>query len=565
MGRLRNLNIGLQINLIMVSIMLVLSFIIGYIVYDQVSNGIKKSGTAKAKGDTVLSAQLINSKYPGEWMVKNNELYKGEQKISENNELVDLIADATGDIVTIMQGNLRVATNIVQDGKRMVGTSVSKEVEDIVLVNGDNYYGKAVVLGQSYQTAYIPILDVNQKPIGMLCLAASNVLVQETISSVFKVFITALIITVILSIGVVMLYSRGLKKRMGRLSHALNEAGKGNFTISIEDKSKDELGQVTNSFNQMKSELSDLIVHVHDNALLLSSSSIELSASAEQTSQATYDITMTIQELATGTEKQFESVEETSKVVKEVSGIVQSIDLNTRNAYEASKETSEKAGAGKIAVDSVVAQIQSIHRTVIHLSGMVQGLGERSTEIGKIVEVITEIANQTNLLSLNASIEAARAGEHGRGFAVVANEVKKLAEQSADSAKQIANLIAATQHDTNQAITTMETVMDEVQQGIGTVSVAGDTFNLIEQLVYEVSEKIDLISTASGELNSGTSRIMRSFNQIEEVAQKAAAGTQSVSAATEEQLASMEEITSSSATLSSIAEELQSSVDKFKV
>jgi methyl-accepting chemotaxis protein len=560
------MKIGLQINLMIVFILLLLSSVLGIVVYSQVSEGVKASAVEKAKGDVQLFAEVIEKEFPGNWKVKEGKLYKGTTLINENYELVDRLAKLTGDNVTIFHDKTRIATNVkTENGERAVGTEISPEVYEVVVNQGKMYSGEAKVLNHSYQTTYMPFKDESGKVIGIYYAGVSDHLVSETIGSIFKVFIISLIVVGSISFVLVYFYTRRLKERLNLVSNALKEAGEGNFTNVIEDDSEDELGQVTKDFNIMKNQLSALISQVSLNVESLSASSAQLTASTEENAQATQEISMTIQELSYGTERQFKAVEDTSMIVQNLRNVVSSIDNESQNAIITSETTSSEAKEGKVVIERVIKQIESIHETVNQLSKKIEGLGQRSIQIGEFVEVITSIANQTNLLSLNATIESARAGEAGKGFAVVANEVKKLSEQSAVSANQIKTLISSTQKETDEAILSMGEAMTEVLEGINAVHLAGQTFARIEESIDEVSHVINVVSKSTEELTKGTNDIVESFEVIHEVAEQTTAGTQTVSASTEEQSASMEEISSSAVSLSNMADDLQSTISKFRV
>ncbi len=212
-----------------------------------------------------------------------------------------------------------------------------------------------------------------------------------------------------------------------------------------------------------------------------------------------------------------------------------------------------------------MSQMASIEKTVSSSAQVVTKLGERSKEIGQIVDTISGIAGQTNLLALNAAIEAARAGEQGRGFAVVAEEVRKLAEQSQEAAKEIAILISEIQSETDKAVVAMSDGTREVKVGAEVVNSAGQSFKEIVLLVNEESAQIKEISAAIQQMAAGSQQIVASAHDIDRISKDAAAQTQTVSAATEEQSASMEEIAASSQALAKMAEELQTAVRKFTI
>ena len=360
--------------------------------------------------------------------------------------------------------------------------------------------------------------------------------------------------------------SRIISRPLLTLSEAAKRIANGDLTVKkIVVHNRDEIGELAASFNQMEINLRDVLEKVTMSAEQVAASSEQLTASAEQTSKATEQIALTIQDVAAGVEKQVQSVEETSEKIDQMSEGIQQISERAQNVSAIAMQTSEKASEGVKTVQTAVAQMKTVNDTVERLAGIVKGLGNRSEQIGKITEVISGIAAQTNLLALNAAIEAARAGEHGRGFAVVADEVRKLAEQSAQSAQQIASLIEMIQEETNEAVQSMETVQKEVATGANAISTSGEAFRQIQAAVHEVAAQIQDVSASVQQMSAAAEQVVKSVQLVTQIAESAAAGTQEVSAATEEQLASMEEISASSASLAKMAEDLQSLVKRFNV
>ncbi len=329
--------------------------------------------------------------------------------------------------------------------------------------------------------------------------------------------------------------------------------------------SRDEVGQLADAIGQMRGNLRGLVRQINANADQVAASSEELTASAEQSTQAANQIASSIMSVASAATDQVAAANESSAVVQQMSAGLQQVAANANEMAAQSARAAEQAQEGDQAVDKAVSQMAHIEDTVNTSAVVVTKLGERSKEIGQIVDTISGIAGQTNLLALNAAIEAARAGEQGRGFAVVAEEVRKLAEQSQEAAKKIADLIGEIQGDTDKAVTAMNDGTREVKTGAEVVNAAGVAFREIITLVSQVSSQVREISAAVQQMAGGSQQIVGSVRKIDDLSKSSAAEAQSVSAAAEEQLASMEEVASSSQALAKLAEDLQVAVSKFRV
>ena len=368
-----------------------------------------------------------------------------------------------------------------------------------------------------------------------------------------------------ISIVISIYISRGISMPARLIAQAASEITHGNLALNdIAVKSSDELGQLAGSFNQMKGNLRHVIEQVAHAAQQVTASSQQLTASAAHSTLAANQVASSIFDMAQGAQMQLTTFTETTVAVQQMSVGIQQIATNANIVAGKSSQASETATNGSKSIEKAISQMAQLEKTVNTSAQVITKLGEQSKEIGQIVGTISGIAGQTNLLALNAAIEAARAGEQGRGFAVVAEEVRKLAEQSQEAAKKIAQLIGEIQGDTEEAVIAMNQGTNEVKIGAQVVDVAGKSFQDIAQLVLEVSTQIKDISSAIQQIADGSQVIVVSVKEIDSVSKKTSEETQTVSAATQEQSASMEEIASSSQLLGEMAQNLQEVVSKFR-
>lgn len=327
----------------------------------------------------------------------------------------------------------------------------------------------------------------------------------------------------------------------------------------------DEIGELAAEIREMRDKVRAMICAVHDSTQTLAASAEEMNATTEQSAEASNQVASSITEVAGGTAQQLEAVQSTQQVTEELSEQIQAVAKRAGHVSVRGQEASEVAKQGGTKLETVIEQIRQIEKSTQDSAAVVTSLGERSKEIGQIVDTISGIAEQTNLLALNAAIEAARAGEHGRGFAVVAAEVSKLAESSQDAAQQIAGLIKLIQTDTDLAVERMQSGQQVVQVGAENIRSTGKAFHSIIDIVEEVSGQVKDISQEISAMASGGRTIVGHVHTIGELSKNAAEEAETVSAATEEQSASVQEIANASRSLAQMADELKVNIEKFQV
>ena len=325
----------------------------------------------------------------------------------------------------------------------------------------------------------------------------------------------------------------------------------------------DELGEMDAALHEMRGKLNKLMREVNDSAQQLAAASEELTASSGQAAQVSTQVAQSATDVVGSVELQGSSVVNTNYAVESLQASMEGIRLESERVAERSGAASNHATVGAGAIDGSVAQMREVEETVLGTARLVDRLGSRSKEIGEIVDTISSIAEQTNLLALNASIEAARAGEQGRGFNVVAGEVSKLASESQESAKKIADLIKAIQEDTAAAVASMDAGREAVKAGVDSVEGLRATFEDIDGLVQEVSEQIQAVSGSITKMTRETETITMDIKQISDASGKVSDEMQAVSAATQQQSASAQEIAAASDALAMLAQKQQASLAGF--
>ncbi|OMD90964.1 methyl-accepting chemotaxis protein [Paenibacillus odorifer] len=446
----------------------------------------------------------------------------------------------------------------------------SDEDKQMITEHKHSSYSKVYTYkGTSLKTGYGPIYqdhDPSKPIVALMAINFDGSIIQErTQDIIVQPFIIGASILVIAIVAAYLLIRRMISP-LTKLSKGVNLVAQGDLTHNpILFNSKDEIGTLARDFNDMTQSLRLLITEVNETSMQVASSSEELSASAQETNRAgEYSVNVTI-ELADTANSQLQNMEGEYKSVQDLSRFITEIAGNADNAMNNAVSNANKARTGREAMDSTTQQMRVVSDSITDLALIIETLGGYSKEIENIVGTIASIAEETNLLSLNAAIEAARAGEEGRGFAVVAHSVRKLAERSAHSAAQIGQLVNIIVNQMDQAGETMKRSTEEMEHGREMIATAGQSFSEIEMSVSGMASQSQQISGTVRQLSLISDRLVTTLQNIVNVANQTASSAETLSASSEEQLAAMEEVESAAAFLSSLAEKLQILIERFKV
>lgn len=339
----------------------------------------------------------------------------------------------------------------------------------------------------------------------------------------------------------------------------------GDLTVRAELETRDELRLVGVSFNTMVESFRHMVTMNKQLAEQVAVSAKNLMTIADESAQVSNEITAMNQEVANGAENQAQGAKECARAMEEMTIGIQRIAETSGIVSELSSDMLKQTEYGNESIQEAVKQTSALYDSTNKVSFMIQQLDNRTQKIGQIATVITNISMQTNLLALNANIEAARAGEHGRGFTVVANEIRKLAEQSKESAREISGMIQEIQQHTTETVRAMNDGTQEVAKGIHAIHKTGDVFGKILGSVQNVAEQIEEVSATSQQMAAGSEQVSASLEGVSTIAHDSAVIAQNVASATEEQISSVEDITASTHTLNQMAQELHELVERFKV
>lgn len=374
------------------------------------------------------------------------------------------------------------------------------------------------------------------------------------------------VLVVLIGIAIASITSRLISKPLQTVTNRMASMAEGDFSgVPLETNLQDEIGQLTAATNIMSDNMQGLLKDIHSVSETVTRQSSGLTHSSNEIKLGSDQVAETMQELAAGSEVQANRASDLSEKMSSFTMQVQKANENGTYIQQSSDEVLQMTNEGATLMSYSTDQMAKIDQIVLDAVEKVEGLDRHARKISELVSVIHDIADQTNLLALNATIEAARAGEQGKGFAVVADEVRKLAEQSSDSVTNITDIVNSIQNESNLVATSLQAGYKEVEEGTEQIQVTGKTFEHIRESLTKMVHSVNDVSESLAVLQGDTVEMNDSIQEISAVSEESAAGVEQTSATSQQTNAAMIEVASSSHELSKMAEELNGLVNRFKL
>jgi len=424
--------------------------------------------------------------------------------------------------------------------------------------------GKTTATSTQGQESLITYVPVDGYGWGVITYAPLKDLYGGVVHNAL-LLLAVLLIAMLLSVIVAFRITKGIISPLQVLMKAAQQISKGDLRQEIKVHGAAEINELSMQFNKMVVSLKALIIKTAETTETVSASSEELSASIDSVGHLTDNVMVTVNEVATNTKEKLIVSEQSMAVIGEM---INHIEATVKSAGEIAKsadDSKQVADQGSKQSDEAIQKITSIQRDVNNTARVISLLGDKSQKIGRIVDTISGIAGQTNLLSLNAAIEAARAGEHGRGFAVVADEVSKLAAQSETAASEIADIVNEVKQETIAAVTTMEKSRLEVEQGVVSVQKTVVAFKDIYASIESLNKQIEEILLLATRQKDGSAKVEQAVQALSDFLQTNGRGIENIASMSNSQSISMKEIKQAAGALAQMAVELREEINKFSI